>query len=65
MGLGTYAKCNRCKISKKEVIETEEQKEENNIENYKMDNAENNNYYNYNTNAQQYNKKNKYRFKKY
>ena len=51
--------CNRCKLPKKEVIETEEKKEENN----KIDNN-GNNYYNYNNNIQQY-KKNKYRFKKY
>ena len=56
--------CNRCKLPKKEVIETEEKKEEYNNQNNKMDNIENN-YYNYNNNIQQYNKKNKYRFKKY
>ena len=54
--------CNRCKLPKKEVIETEEKKEDTN-ENNKMDNN-GNNYYSYNNNMQQY-KKNKYRFKKY
>ena len=53
--------CNRCKLPKKEVIETEEKKEENNNQNNKHNGY---NYYKYN-NIQQYNKKNKYRFKKY
>ena len=65
--------CNRCKLSKKEAIETEENKEENNLENNVENNSkkDNNggikNNINYN-NGVQYNnnfKKNKFRFKKY
>ena len=61
--------CNRCKLSKKEAIENEDNKEENNTENNtEEDNKVNiKNNINYN-NGLQYNnnfKKNKFRFKKY